>query len=121
MELLLWSSKSRRRLSSVVALCFSRKFVVFGLQRKSRLNWPVEAVNLAGWSCVVHLPKRAIEYSPAVCIVLLTSATILVAICLGKKNQNCNLKIALYYYSHFYLYCKLNFEFFLLSKNERTV
>ena len=84
MELLLWSSKSRR-LSSVVALCFSRKFVVFGLQRKSRLNWPVEAVNLAGWSCVVHLPKRAIEYSPAVCIVLLTSATILVAICLGKK------------------------------------
>ena len=84
MELLLWSSKSRR-LSSVVALCFSRKFVVFGLQRKFRQNWPVEAVNLAGWSCVVHLPKRAIEYSPAVCIVLLT---ILVAICL-KKKQNC--------------------------------
>ena len=93
MELLLWSSKSRR-LSSVVALCFSRKFVVFGLQRKFRQNWPVEAVNLAGWSCVVHLPKRAIEYSPAVCIVLLTSATILVAIC-WKKNQNCILKTAL--------------------------
>ena len=87
MELLLWSSKSRRRLSSVVALCFSRKFVVFGLQRKFRQNWPVEAVNLAGWSCVVHLPKRAIEYSPAVCIVLLTSATILVAICLEKNSE----------------------------------
>ena len=83
MELLLWSSKSRR-LSSVVALCFSRKFVVFGLQRKFRQNWPVEAVSLAGWSCVVHLPKRAIEYSPAVCIVLLT---ILVAICLKKKSE----------------------------------
>ena len=86
MELLLWSSKSRR-LSSVVALCFSRKFVIFGLQRKFRQNWPVEAVNLAGWSCVVHLPKRAIEYSPAVCIVLLTSATILVAICLEKNSE----------------------------------